>query len=318
MGNESAKRAIDGRMYESAARELAGERWDYRKWKEVSKDDNGASVSIEAWETLVATYEAWEQVELLNDMEIVPSSSSKLTTDQTTRESHLICAKACRTAGMYREMADEMKWVVENSQGSISIHERDLLLQAFKGAINIHRKRFDILKDEIKHCIGEEYLARGTIQQRLNGVARSIEEISWSLIKLIDTLLYPKAILDEEKVFYIKLKADFYRYLIEVEPDTNAIEVTLDLYSKAYTLACDNLWKADPIRLAVALNYSIFLRDYCDQHDRGISLIRDAHENALDATISIANIDKEILDLIDLFKAYVEDKANNNMNSTRK
>ena len=67
------------------------------------------------------------------------------------------------------------------------------------------------------------------------GVARSIEEISWSLIKLIDTLLYPKAILDEEKVFYIKLKADFYRYLIEVEPDTNAIEVTLDLYSKAYT-----------------------------------------------------------------------------------
>lgn len=317
MGNESTKRAIDGRIYESAAREMAGERWDYKKWKEVSKDDDGASVSLEAWETLVATHEAWEQVEMLNDLEIVPSSSSKLIVDQTSRESHLICAKACRAAGMFTEMADEMKWIVENSQGSISIHERDLLLQAFKGSINVHRKRFEILKDEIKHCIGEEYLARGTIQQRLNGIAQKIEEISWLLIKLIDSLLFPKAILDEEKVLYIKVKADFYRYLIEVEPDTRAIEVTLDLYSRAYTLACDNLWKADPIRLAVVLNYSIFLRDYCNQHDRGVSLIRDAYENALDATVSMENVDREILDLIDLFKAYMGDK-NNGMSGTWK
>lgn len=318
MGNESAKRAIDGRIYESAAREMAGERWDHKKWQQVSKDDAGASVSLEAWESLIAAHEAWEQVELLNDMKIAPTAASNHAEDLQSRDSHVICAKACRAASMYDEMAEEMKSVVENSKGSISIHERNLLSQAYKGAINVHRKRFDILKDEIKTCLGEEYIARSTIQQRLNAVARSIEKISWSLIKLVDTLLIPKAILDEEKVFYVKLKADFYRYLIEIEPDRHAIEVTLDLYSEAYSLACEHLFEADPIRLGVVLNYAIFLRDYCDQYARGSSLIRNGYESALDVTVSMGDIDKDILDLLDLFKAYMMEQDKQLTNTMKK
>ena len=44
--------------------------------------DAGASVSLEAWESLVAAHEAWEQVELLNDMKIVPTAASNHAEDQ--------------------------------------------------------------------------------------------------------------------------------------------------------------------------------------------------------------------------------------------
>ena len=54
MGNDLArKRAINGRIFESTARDLAGDRWDPKKWEDIS-DDHGDSISLEAWKTLVA------------------------------------------------------------------------------------------------------------------------------------------------------------------------------------------------------------------------------------------------------------------------
>ena len=113
-------------------------------------------------------------------------------------------------------------------------------------------------------------------------------------------------------------KADFYRYLIEIEPDRHAIEVTLDLYSQAYSLACEHLFEADPVRLGVVLNYAIFLRDYCDQYSRGLSLIRNGYESALDVTVSMSNVEKDILDLLDLFKAYMIDQDKRNAFTAKK
>ena len=72
MGNDIIKaRSVNGRIYESVAREIAGERFDPDKWKMIS-DDGGISVSLEAWKTIVTANDAWDQVELLSDLGTVP------------------------------------------------------------------------------------------------------------------------------------------------------------------------------------------------------------------------------------------------------
>ena len=303
MGNDiGKKRAINGRIFESTARDLAGDRWDPKKWEDIS-DDHGDSISLEAWETLVAANEAWEQVSLLSDLGATPA---KVAQDSTAREGHVICAQACRECKLWDMMCEEMAAVVVDSPRlSLSIRERTLLVQAFKESVNWRRRAWAQLVERLKSCIGEEYLARGIIQVRVNELQREIEAQCWKFIKLLESYLLQNATIDEERCFFFKLKGDFYRYLIELEHAPNICELALDSYSKAYMIATDYLHEVDPTRLGTALNYAVFLDKHCDKKEQALSLARKTYEDAIDSSLRLNETDGEVHELLNLLKAYI-------------
>merc|ERR1712207_80481 len=70
-----------------------------------------------------------------------------------------------------------------------------------------------------------------------------------------------KAGQDESKVFYQKMKADYYRYIAEFtdgDKKTKAAENARQAYQEAQNVAEKDLAVTHPIRLGLALNFSVF------------------------------------------------------------
>lgn len=77
---------------------------------------------------------------------------------------------------------------------------------------------------------------------------------------MLDKYLVPTASSAEAAVFYLKMKADYLRYLAEVKADgarKEAAELSLAAYQAAQEKATE-LPTTNPIRLGLALNFSVF------------------------------------------------------------
>merc|ERR1712157_542402 len=78
---------------------------------------------------------------------------------------------------------------------------------------------------------------------------------------LLDGSLVNQASGGESKVFYQKMKADYYRYKAEYKSGGDkekASESARQAYQDAHNVAEKDLAVTHPIRLGLALNYSVF------------------------------------------------------------
>ena len=86
----------------------------------------------------------------------------------------------------------------------------------------------------------------------------------------------------DSKVFFLKMKGDYYRYMAEYK-DGDAVakvcESASDCYSKAWVLAKE-LKICDPIRLGLALNYSVFYYEIMNNKEKACELAKESFEDA--------------------------------------
>jgi len=82
------------------------------------------------------------------------------------------------------------------------------------------------------------------------------------VIGLLDKKLLHNTQDNENKIFYLKMKADYYRYLAEFIIEENLEEI-IDkadkTYEEASTLAEDHLPVNHPLRLGTMLNQTVFI-----------------------------------------------------------
>merc|ERR1712038_688476 len=86
------------------------------------------------------------------------------------------------------------------------------------------------------------------------------------------------------KVFYQKMKADYYRYIAEFKDGadkTSAAEQARAAYEEANTVAEKNLAVTHPIRLGLALNYSVFQYEVLGKPEDACKMARSAFEDAI-------------------------------------
>ena len=84
-------------------------------------------------------------------------------------------------------------------------------------------------------------------------------------------------------MFYLKMKGDYYRYLGEFmtnEERKKVIDQAQDSYKKASDEAA-NLKTTHPIRLGLALNYSVFYYEILSQPDVACKLAKNAFDQAI-------------------------------------
>merc|ERR1712232_1255908 len=116
------------------------------------------------------------------------------------------------------------------------------------------------------------------------GVEAELDKICNTILSLLDGHLIGPASTGESKVFYQKMKADYYRYIAEFtrgEKKDKAAESARLAYEDAAQVAEKDLAVTHPIRLGLALNYSVFMYEVLAKPDDACKMARTAFEDAI-------------------------------------
>ncbi|KAH6820957.1 general regulatory factor 7 [Perilla frutescens var. hirtella] len=205
----------------------------------------------------------------------------------SSREENVYMAKLAEQAERYEEMVEFMEKVakaVDNDE--LIVEERNLRLSmAYKNVIgkgkSVERGLFDE-EDEFEEESGSLRLghprglclvrlrkeeSRGNedhvsiIKEYRGKIEAELSKICDGILGLLETYLVPSTSSAESKVFYLKMKGDYHRYLAEFKTGAErkeAAESTLLAYKSAQDIALADLAPTHPIRLGLALNFSVF------------------------------------------------------------
>eukprot|EP00316_Scyphosphaera_apsteinii_P009411 CAMPEP_0119308014 /NCGR_PEP_ID=MMETSP1333-20130426/8342_1 /TAXON_ID=418940 /ORGANISM="Scyphosphaera apsteinii, Strain RCC1455" /LENGTH=236 /DNA_ID=CAMNT_0007311695 /DNA_START=54 /DNA_END=764 /DNA_ORIENTATION=+ len=192
-------------------------------------------------------------------------------------------AKLAEQAERYEEMVEYMKSVCSEAADDLTLEERNLLSVAYKNVVGARRASLRIIgsielkeqqKDGANISLVTGYKAK--VEEELNKICNDI-------LCLLDSSLIKPSLAAEPKVFYQKMKADYYRYLAEFatgEIKSEHSQKAKEAYSEA-TNAAAGLAPTHPIRLGLALNYSVFMYEVQGQQQQACTLAKQAFDDAI-------------------------------------
>jgi len=197
-------------------------------------------------------------------------------------------AKLAEQAERYDDMAAAMNQVTKAGGEPLTTEERNLLSVAYKNIVGAKRSSWRVISS-IEQKGDKKELAssyRKKIEAELNEVCNEV-------LKLLDDYLVESAVAKakegsspdvESAVFYLKMKGDYYRYLAEVassEDKVPIVESANQAYKEAFDLSKEQLKATNPIRLGLALNYSVFHYEIRNSPTEACSLAKGAFDNAI-------------------------------------
>ncbi|XP_048335196.1 14-3-3-like protein G-BOX factor 14 kappa isoform X1 [Ziziphus jujuba] len=206
-----------------------------------------------------------------------------------SREQYVYMAKLAEQAERYEEMVKFMeKLVVGSSQPGVSeltVEERNLLSVAYKNVIGSLRAAWRIVssieqKEESRK--NEEHVT--LVKDYRSKVELELSAVCAGILGLLDSHLIPSASTSESKVFYLKMKGDYYRYLAEFkvgDERKSAAEDTMLAYKAAQDIALADLAPTHPIRLGLALNFSVFYYEILNSSEKACTMAKQAFEEAI-------------------------------------
>jgi len=204
--------------------------------------------------------------------------------DKSERESIVYKAKLAEQAERYDEMADFMKSVAQMGE-ELTVEERNLLSVAYKNAVGARRASWRIIssveqKEKSKGNPTNVTLAgqyRSKVEDELNKICRDI-------LDLLDEHLIKAATTSESKVFYYKMKGDYFRYISEFSPEGQKEEPAKraqEAYEAATSIATTELNSTHPIRLGLALNFSVFHYEIMNNPEQACKMAQQAFDEAI-------------------------------------
>ena len=218
--------------------------------------------------------------------------SGTLETPQSSAD-YTLLARLAEHAERYDEMAGFMRQVVLLSP-DLSMEERNLLSVAYKNVIGTRRSSWRLvvtllneLSERAENGVESESSGKHHIEI-VEPLKRKIEqeltEISNTVLDLLNNYLIPHAEDVELKVFYYKMAGDYYRYISEFaeqESKKQSANAAYDSYLKATEIARDLLSPTHPLRLGLALNFSVFYYEVLNSPSRACLLAKRAFDDAI-------------------------------------
>ncbi|ORY75675.1 14-3-3 protein [Leucosporidium creatinivorum] len=184
----------------------------------------------------------------------------------------------------YDEMVQYMKDVAKLGV-ELTVEERNLLSVSYKNVIGARRASWRIIssieqKEESKG--NESQVAK--IKEYRQKVEAELSDVCNDILKVLDEHLIPAAQAGESKVFYHKMKGDYHRYLAEFASGDGrqaASEAAHESYKSASSIAASELAPTHPIRLGLALNFSVFYYEILNSPEKACSLAKLAFDDAI-------------------------------------
>jgi len=200
-------------------------------------------------------------------------------------DSFAYMAKMAEQAERYDEMVGYMKDLAMQSTEDLQLENRNLLSVAYKNVVGARRASLRIIgsilaKEQEKGSSNVKMVEtyKTKVEEELNVIC---EEILGLLAnKLIPGVADGDA---EPMVFYKKMQADYYRYLAEFASGQQKNE-TSGQAAVAYSAAQEaatSLAPTHPIRLGLALNYSVFMYEVKGAKEEACTLAKQAFDDAI-------------------------------------
>lgn len=191
-------------------------------------------------------------------------------------------AKLAEQAERYDDMAANMKAVTECGE-ELSNEERNLLSVAYKNVVGARRSSWRVISS-IEQKSGESEKKAQLTKEYREKVEEELKSICGTVLDLLQCFLIPKASQAECQVFYLKMKGDYYRYLSEVAKDaerTKTIDDSQAAYQEAFEISKEKMQPTHPIRLGLALNFSVFYYEILNSPEKACSLAKTAFDEAI-------------------------------------
>ena len=185
-------------------------------------------------------------------------------------EENIFLARVAEQAERFEDMVTYLTAVLEEKGGDVSADERNLLSVAFKNLISSKRaacRTITAIEQNPKYSKYGEALGKykETIEKQLQDDCEKV-------IKIINDKVISKGCDGEPKAFFIKMIGDYYRYIAENAKDAKLEEVkqnALKSYDEANAIA---LPSCNPIKLGLALNFSVFHYEVMKNHSAACDL----------------------------------------------
>jgi len=192
-------------------------------------------------------------------------------------------ARIAEQGERYDDMARAMRRVTE-IDGKLSQEKRNLLSVAYKNVVGARRSSWRVIcmieqraENEKKKQIAQDFRVK---------VEKELDETCNEVLGLLSKHLITSDCSDEERVFYLKMKGDYYRYIAEYKPEQGsernaAIKDADAAYEEAMKHARENMASTHPNRLGLALNYSVFFYEILNSPDKACALAKEAFDEAI-------------------------------------
>lgn len=214
-------------------------------------------------------------------------------------------AKLAEQTERYDDMAALMKEFVTKNQ-ELTVEQRNLLSVAYKNVVGVRRSAWRIITTIEQKYESAEDEKRGAelAGEYKQKIESELKEICKTVLQLLDDHLVKKQADEqveaqttedgtelsspetdklESQVFYIKMKGDYYRYIAEVAKEDEKSAVvgkSHESYEQAYDIS-KKMPTTHPIRLGLALNYSVFLYEIQNDQDKACELAKKAFDEAI-------------------------------------
>jgi len=200
-----------------------------------------------------------------------------------TREELVFLAKMTEQTERFEDMIDYIKKLVALNP-ELSVEERNLLSIAYKNSIGSRRTAWRALKsiEQKEEAKGGKHV--NLLREYKKKIEGELNNIGNDILQLLDKTLVKAAKDSEAKVFYLKMKGDYHRYISEYasgESLSKASENALAAYKAASETATKDLKTTHPIRLGLALNFSVFYYEVMNEPTKACNLAKQAFDEAI-------------------------------------
>ena len=190
-------------------------------------------------------------------------------------------ARVADQAERPEDMVEFLKEIVKEKPEDLTIEERNLLSVGFKNLIGARRTAFRTVAAIENNKKYEEFSSK--CHEYKTKIEKELVDICEDIINLIKTESLSKADNPDAKAFYLKMIGDYYRYVAEaVQGDklTDVGEEAEKYYQQASDVAIKELNPRNPIRLGLALNFSVFYYEVKNNSKKACQLAKEAKEEA--------------------------------------
>ena len=199
----------------------------------------------------------------------------------------------------YEDMIFFLEEMVDGKDEDLNSDERNLLSIAYKNNISLRRQALRTLsayEQKEKKKESSNYLS--FIIEYKEKVEKELIDVCEKIISKITNTLLKRASDDEARVFYHKMIGDYYRYIAENISGSSRADFAnkgLAAYEKANNVS-KGLEIRNPIRLGLALNFSVFYFEVMDDHKKATELAKETLDLARKDLAGVDEEDEEYRD----------------------
>lgn len=182
----------------------------------------------------------------------------------------------------------------EIGKEELTTDERNILSVAFKNVVGTRRAAWRVIS-----LIERKENKKGATQNAAkaktykNMIEMELTQVCQNILNLLNNHLLPNNHTQEGKVFLEKMKGDYYRYIAEYahgEQKNIAANEAQQSYQYAEETAKECMSATHPIRLGLALNFSVFFYEIKQNPSKACAMARNAFDEAI---ADLDNVDDE-------------------------